>query len=97
MITFMFLGFTCVVYVSHTANVLTQSLIIESGIPDIHIITYWFEIIRTLHQRGTCKETTRNAFKATDQDFFNPKLPVEREMLTPTALLLSALPLLDCL
>ena len=35
----------------------------ESGTYDVDIITYRFEIIRTLKQRGTCKETTRKAFK----------------------------------
>ena len=35
----------------------------ESETFDVRIITYRFEIIRTLQQRGTCKETTRNALK----------------------------------
>ena len=52
MITFMIFGFTCVVFVSHTVNVPVTDITRTSR--------EHFEIIQTLQQRGTCKETTRN-------------------------------------
>ena len=42
----------------------------KSGIFDVHNITYRFEIIRTLWQRGTCKGITRKAFKSIPDCFF---------------------------
>ena len=65
MITFKFLKkFTCEVYVSHTVNVIVTDIILHTRTFNIHIITYRFQIIRTLQQKGTCKETTRNDFKS---------------------------------
>ena len=40
----------------------------ESGRFDVDIITHRFEIILTLWQRGTCKETTRKTFKVIQRD-----------------------------
>ena len=64
MITFKFVRFTSVAYVSHTVNVLVTDIILNIKSQEHLKFTYYksVRVIRTLWKRGTCKETTRNAF-----------------------------------
>ena len=61
MITFKFVRFTLVVCVSHTVNVLVTDIILNIKSQE-HLILTLLHIGSRLFE-GTCKETTRSAFK----------------------------------
>ena len=66
MITFKILRFTFVVYVFHKVNVLVTDIILNIKSHEHLIFTFYISVSRLfeLFRRGTCKETTRNFFKA---------------------------------